>query len=53
MADCAAHLVDRVLPVAPYRLWTLSLPHQIRLLVIRNPDLVLNLSLDYTSPALE
>ena len=40
MADTAAHLVDRVLPVAPYRQWTLSLPHDVRLLVIRNPDLL-------------
>jgi len=40
MADTAAHLVDHVLPVAPYRQWTLSLPHDIRLLVIRNPDLL-------------
>ena len=40
MADCAAYLVDHVLPRAPYRQWTLSLPHDIRLLVIRNPDLL-------------
>ena len=40
MADVAAHLVDHVLPVAPYRQWTLSLPHDIRMLVIRNPDLL-------------
>ncbi len=40
MADTAAHLVDRVLPVAPYRQWTLSLPHDVRLLVVRNPDLL-------------
>ena len=40
MADVAAHLVDRVLPVAPCRQWTLSLPHDIRLLVMRNPDLL-------------
>jgi hypothetical protein len=31
MADCAAHLVDNVLPVAPYRQWTLSLPYDVRL----------------------
>ncbi len=30
MADCAAHLVDRVLPIAPYRQWTLSLPYDVR-----------------------
>ena len=40
MADTAAHLVDRVLPLAPYRQWTLSLPHDVRLLVVRNPDLL-------------
>jgi len=31
MADCAAHLVDHVLPTAPYRQWTLSLPYDVRL----------------------
>jgi hypothetical protein len=31
MADCALHLVDHVLPVAPYRQWTLSLPYDVRL----------------------
>ncbi len=31
MVDCAAHLTDRVLPVAPYRQWTLSLPYDVRL----------------------
>jgi len=31
MADCAAHLVDNVLPIAPYRQWTLSLPYDVRL----------------------
>ena len=31
MADCASHLVDHVLPVAPYRQWTLSLPYDVRL----------------------
>ena len=30
MADGAAHLVDRVLPRAPYRQWTLSLPYRVR-----------------------
>ena len=29
-ADLAAHLVDRVLPAAPYRQWTLSLPWPLR-----------------------
>lgn len=40
MADTASHLVDHVLPVAPYRLWTLSLPRSIRLRVVRDPDLL-------------
>ena len=30
MADLAAHLVDNVLPAAPYRQWTLSLPWRLR-----------------------
>ena len=30
MADLAAHLVDRVLAVAPYRQWPLSLPWHVR-----------------------
>jgi len=30
MADCAAHLVEHVLPWAPYRQWTLSLPYAVR-----------------------
>ena len=31
MADVAAHLVDRLLPAAPYRQWTLSVPWRWRL----------------------
>jgi hypothetical protein len=30
MADTAAHLVDRVLPVAPVRQWVLTLPYALR-----------------------
>ena len=30
MADCASHLVDEVMPIAPYRQWTLSLPYDVR-----------------------
>jgi hypothetical protein len=37
MADTAAHLVDRVLPVAPYRQWVLSLPRSLRLRLARDP----------------
>jgi len=40
MADCAAHLVDRVLPLAPYRQWTLSLPYDVRLRVGHDKKLV-------------
>lgn len=40
MADSAAHLVDRVLPVVPYRQWVLSLPIPVRLLLVREPSLV-------------
>ena len=37
MAYTAAHLVDRVLPSAPYRQWVLSLPKPLRLRVARDP----------------
>jgi len=37
MADTAAHLVDRVLPSAPYRQWVLSLPKPLRLRLAREP----------------
>jgi hypothetical protein len=30
MAECAAHLVDRVFPEVPVRQWVLSLPHRVR-----------------------
>ena len=40
MADTAAHLVDHVMPRAPYRLWTLSLPKVIRFKLIRDPALL-------------
>jgi len=40
MADSAAHLVDRVLPIVPYRQWVLSLPIPVRLLLLRQPKLV-------------
>ena len=30
MADTAAHLVDRVFPIAPVRQWVLSLPFPLR-----------------------
>jgi hypothetical protein len=40
MADTAAHLVDHVMPKAPYRLWTLSLPKRMRVRVAADPALL-------------
>ncbi len=40
MADSAAHLVDNVLPQAPYRQWTLSLPKHVRWKMVREPALL-------------
>jgi hypothetical protein len=40
MADTAAHLVDRVLPFAPYRQWIQTLPIPARLLVARDSQLL-------------
>ncbi len=40
MADSAAHLVDHVLPHAPYRQWTLSLPKHVRYKMVRDPALL-------------
>ena len=37
MADTAAHLVDRVLPRAPYRQWVLTVPKPLRLVLARDP----------------
>jgi hypothetical protein len=42
MADTAAHLVDRVLPIANYRQWVLSLPIKVRYLIARDPHLLTN-----------
>jgi hypothetical protein len=36
MSDTAAHLVDRVLPEAPYRQWVLSYPFKVRLALARD-----------------
>ena len=38
MADTAAHLVDRVLPCAPYRQWVLTVPKMLRLRLARDPS---------------
>ncbi len=40
MTTTAAHLVDRVLPTAPYRRWVLSLPRQVRFLLARDHGLL-------------
>ncbi len=40
MANCAAHLVDRVLPNVPIRQWVLSLPFNLRALAAKHPALV-------------
>ena len=39
MAEFAAHVVDNVLPGVPVRQWVLSLPHRVRYLLARHPDL--------------
>ncbi|MCP5040804.1 MAG: hypothetical protein GY944_07220 [bacterium] len=39
MAEVAAHLVDHVFPEVPVRQWVLSLPHRVRYLLARHPDL--------------
>ena len=39
MAEAAAHLVDNVLPEAPYRQWVLTLPPSIRFRVARDHQL--------------
>jgi len=40
MAEVAAHLVDRVLPKAAYRQWTLSVPYELRLPMAANPSVL-------------
>ena len=40
MADAAAHLVDHVLPSAPYRQWTLSVPWRLRPALARDRTLL-------------
>lgn len=37
MADTAAHLIDHVLPRAPYRQWVFTLPKPLRLRLARDP----------------
>jgi len=40
MAECAALLVDEVLPARPLRQWVLSLPFALRFLLAREPDVL-------------
>ena len=40
MAETAAHLCDHVLPEVPVRQWVLSLPHPLRFLMARDPDVL-------------
>ena len=40
MSDTAAHLVDRVLPAVPYRQWVQTLPIPVRLLAVRDSQLL-------------
>ncbi|MDF1565525.1 MAG: transposase [Deltaproteobacteria bacterium] len=40
MIETAAHLVDRVLPPAPYRQWVLSLPRRVRYLLVTRKELL-------------
>ncbi len=37
MSEAAAHLTDRVLPPAPYRQWTIVVPHRFRLVMAAQP----------------
>jgi hypothetical protein len=37
MADTAAHLVDHVLPRAPYRQWVVTVPKALRLRLAQDP----------------
>jgi hypothetical protein len=36
----AVHLVERVLPRVPYRQWTLSFPHRVRWLLLKEAGLL-------------
>jgi len=40
MVDTAAHVVDRVLPAVRYRQWVQTLPIPVRLLVVRDSQLL-------------
>jgi hypothetical protein len=36
----AAHLVEQVLPHVPYRQWTLSFPHRVRWVLLKEAELL-------------
>jgi hypothetical protein len=36
----AAHLVEQVLPQVPYRQWTLSFPHRVRWVLLKQVGLL-------------
>jgi hypothetical protein len=38
MCDCAAHLVDHVMPDVPERPWVLTAPHEVRRVLALRPD---------------
>jgi hypothetical protein len=40
MTEAAAHLVDEVLPIRPYRQWVLSFPFQLRYLFAKEPKVM-------------
>jgi hypothetical protein len=40
MSETTAHLVDRVIPMVPVRLWVMSLPIPLRLLLAAQPELI-------------
>ena len=47
MADMACHLAQHVLPVAPYRQWTLTFPYPLRLALVRRPKLLSQVLSDF------
>ena len=38
--DCAAHLVDAVLPAVPLRQWVLTFPKRVRWILVKKPKLI-------------
>lgn len=48
MADVSCHLTEHVLPIAPYRQWTLTFPYALRLPLARDPKLLSLVLRDFT-----